>query len=254
MLKGRPGIAQGRAARTLLPMPQRREATVLRALSHKVGLINCTDCHDPHGALGENSLRSAAWQFMVCTKCHGPIAGPFVHVHAAVKAEGCTACHFPTEDRSKAAGPGKCEHDLPAMPLPAANLQSGLPVPAHIQSGRARRVSVVTRAFMAPTSATCSWSRAGKDRALTRQSEIGNVLSDMRDIGPCQITPDKSAWVYEFPGFLDCSQMRRRSRRSDKRMFDRNQTVRPRLALKGIRAMVSVTSGKCSVDNLNVLE
>ncbi len=63
---------------------------------HKVeeGLINCTDCHDAHGALGENSLPSAAWQFIVCTKCHVPTAGPFVYEHAAVKAEGCTACHF----------------------------------------------------------------------------------------------------------------------------------------------------------------
>ena len=26
---------------------------------HKVGLINCTDCHDPHGALGENHAVSA---------------------------------------------------------------------------------------------------------------------------------------------------------------------------------------------------
>jgi DmsE family decaheme c-type cytochrome len=64
---------------------------------HKVqeGLINCTDCHDVHGALGENSLPSATWQFMVCTKCHVPAAGPFLYEHAAVKAEGCLACHYP---------------------------------------------------------------------------------------------------------------------------------------------------------------
>ena len=64
---------------------------------HKVqeGLINCTDCHDPHGALGENSLPSATWQFMVCTKCHVRVAGPFLYEHAVVKAEGCSACHFP---------------------------------------------------------------------------------------------------------------------------------------------------------------
>jgi DmsE family decaheme c-type cytochrome len=65
---------------------------------HKVeeGLIECTDCHDAHGAfLGEETLSSSRWQFMVCTKCHMGTAGPFVYEHAAVQAEGCSACHFP---------------------------------------------------------------------------------------------------------------------------------------------------------------
>ncbi|MGA2909071.1 MAG: DmsE family decaheme c-type cytochrome [Terracidiphilus sp.] len=64
---------------------------------HKVeeGLIDCTDCHDVHGVLGENTLPSARWQFMVCTKCHTATAGPFVYEHPAVLAEGCSACHFP---------------------------------------------------------------------------------------------------------------------------------------------------------------
>ena len=63
---------------------------------HKVeeGLINCTDCHDAHGASGENTLPSSTWQFIVCTKCHVATAGPFAYEHAAVKTEGCTACHF----------------------------------------------------------------------------------------------------------------------------------------------------------------
>jgi DmsE family decaheme c-type cytochrome len=64
---------------------------------HKVdeGLIQCTDCHDAHGVESENERRASSWQFDVCTKCHAATAGPFVYQHAAVKAEGCTACHFP---------------------------------------------------------------------------------------------------------------------------------------------------------------
>ena len=64
---------------------------------HKVaeGLIQCTDCHDAHGADREDERHTSAWQFDVCTKCHAATAGPFVYEHAAVKAEGCTACHFP---------------------------------------------------------------------------------------------------------------------------------------------------------------
>jgi predicted CXXCH cytochrome family protein len=64
---------------------------------HKVneGLMKCTDCHDPHGTFGNNQLRSTADQNMICTKCHTETRGPFVFEHAAVKSEGCLACHSP---------------------------------------------------------------------------------------------------------------------------------------------------------------
>ncbi len=64
---------------------------------HKVneGLIQCTDCHDPHGTFEKKALKSATEQDMVCVKCHTETAGPFVYEHPVVKAEGCTACHFP---------------------------------------------------------------------------------------------------------------------------------------------------------------
>jgi DmsE family decaheme c-type cytochrome len=64
---------------------------------HKVneGLVKCSDCHDPHGTFGNNNLRSTADQNMICTKCHTEVRGPFVYEHAAVKAEGCMACHTP---------------------------------------------------------------------------------------------------------------------------------------------------------------
>jgi predicted CXXCH cytochrome family protein len=64
---------------------------------HKVneGLMKCTDCHDTHGTFGNNQLRSTADQNMICTKCHTETRGPFVFEHAAVKAEGCLACHSP---------------------------------------------------------------------------------------------------------------------------------------------------------------
>jgi DmsE family decaheme c-type cytochrome len=64
---------------------------------HKVeeGLIQCTDCHDPHGTFGKKGLRSSTTQDMVCVKCHTEVAGPFVYEHAPVRTEGCTACHQP---------------------------------------------------------------------------------------------------------------------------------------------------------------
>ena len=64
---------------------------------HKVneGLIQCSDCHDAHGAYNKKNLRSSASQDQVCVKCHTEVAGPFVYEHAPIKAEGCTACHTP---------------------------------------------------------------------------------------------------------------------------------------------------------------
>lgn len=99
------------------------------------GLIECTDCHDEHGSFGENTLPSPRWQFMVCTKCHAATAGPFVYEHAAVKAEGCTACHFPH------GGPNPellVQANVTTVclqcHLPSFNPDPGLPaVPAHIQ-------------------------------------------------------------------------------------------------------------------------
>jgi DmsE family decaheme c-type cytochrome len=64
---------------------------------HKVteGLMNCTDCHDTHGALQQKQLQATAEQNMICTKCHMEQTGPFVYEHPVVKTEGCLSCHTP---------------------------------------------------------------------------------------------------------------------------------------------------------------
>ncbi len=64
---------------------------------HRVneGLVQCGDCHDVHGTFLNNNLKSTADQNAICTKCHTETRGPFVFEHAAVKAEGCLACHTP---------------------------------------------------------------------------------------------------------------------------------------------------------------
>lgn len=66
-------------------------------LHHKVeeGLMQCTDCHDPHSVSAENAAGASARQIKMCIKCHTDTAGPFTFEHAAVKVEGCTGCHFP---------------------------------------------------------------------------------------------------------------------------------------------------------------
>lgn len=64
---------------------------------HKVleGTMNCSDCHNPHGGFESKQTRLASGTDIGCVKCHANKAGPFVFEHAAIKLEGCTACHIP---------------------------------------------------------------------------------------------------------------------------------------------------------------
>lgn len=68
-----------------------------RPFRHRVnqGLIQCNDCHNPHGGSLPKQLRATAAQDQVCYKCHRDKKGPFVFEHLPVKTEGCTSCHFP---------------------------------------------------------------------------------------------------------------------------------------------------------------
>ena len=59
------------------------------------GLVQCTDCHDPHGTSREEVPGSFSRQDAFCANCHTGIEGPFVFEHPIVKTEGCSACHFP---------------------------------------------------------------------------------------------------------------------------------------------------------------
>ncbi|HVA93828.1 MAG TPA: DmsE family decaheme c-type cytochrome, partial [Candidatus Dormibacteraeota bacterium] len=64
---------------------------------HRVneGLVKCTDCHNPHGTVAPNQLRTSAAQDAVCFTCHADKRGPFVFEHEPVKVEGCETCHTP---------------------------------------------------------------------------------------------------------------------------------------------------------------
>lgn len=72
---------------------------------HRVneGFMNCTDCHNPHGAF-PSTWRMAERPRMVeqaianeepCLKCHSDKRGPFVYEHPPVRVEGCEVCHYP---------------------------------------------------------------------------------------------------------------------------------------------------------------
>ncbi|HZQ21487.1 MAG TPA: DmsE family decaheme c-type cytochrome [Terriglobales bacterium] len=68
-----------------------------RPFRHRVnqGLIECGDCHNPHGGTHSTQLRASADEDQVCYKCHREKKGPFVFEHLPVKTEGCVSCHMP---------------------------------------------------------------------------------------------------------------------------------------------------------------
>lgn len=68
-----------------------------RPYRHRVkqGLIQCADCHNPHGGTLPRQLRASAEQDQVCYKCHREKKGPFVFEHLPVRTEGCSSCHVP---------------------------------------------------------------------------------------------------------------------------------------------------------------
>jgi DmsE family decaheme c-type cytochrome len=108
-------IHKAQAPRFLLAKAQQRDLCYqchanIRAqfdmpVKHRVneGVIVCSDCHNPHGTF------AATWRMGVrprmvdqasggeetCIRCHQDKRGPFVFEHAAIRVDGCEACHSP---------------------------------------------------------------------------------------------------------------------------------------------------------------
>jgi len=57
------------------------------------GKVKCSDCHNPHGALGHGSIKAENAN-QLCYKCHAEKRGPYVWEHAPVE-EDCMKCHKP---------------------------------------------------------------------------------------------------------------------------------------------------------------
>jgi DmsE family decaheme c-type cytochrome len=73
-----------------------QKAQFVMPFHHRVneGLVQCTDCHNPHGTELSHQVRVSATQDAVCFKCHTDKQGPFVYEHATIKVDGCTSCHM----------------------------------------------------------------------------------------------------------------------------------------------------------------
>jgi len=66
-----------------------------RVSSHPLreGKINCSDCHNPHGSMGQPNLARPTLN-ETCYQCHAEKRGPFLWEHPPVR-EDCSICHEP---------------------------------------------------------------------------------------------------------------------------------------------------------------
>jgi DmsE family decaheme c-type cytochrome len=73
------------------------QADFAKPFHHRVneGLVQCNDCHNPHGTATVRQVRALPSGDAVCFKCHVDKQGPFVYEHVPVKTEGCSSCHTP---------------------------------------------------------------------------------------------------------------------------------------------------------------
>ena len=64
---------------------------------HRVNekLVQCSDCHNPHGTVEAKQIRTSAAQDVVCYTGPADKRGPFVYEHEPIKVEGCQTCHTP---------------------------------------------------------------------------------------------------------------------------------------------------------------
>lgn len=120
--------------RACLDCHVRVQSEILLPSRHPIveGKTGCGDCHNPHGSLGDSSLRQLSVNDN-CQQCHQETRGPFLWEHAPAS-EDCGLCHRPhgsMHDRLLTArGPALCQQCHvaafhPSLPYGAEGLAGG---------------------------------------------------------------------------------------------------------------------------------
>ena len=112
-----PALAAG-SQQACLGCHTRVQAELLLPSRHPIaeGKTACSDCHNPHGSLGDASLHQASINDS-CQQCHQEKRGPFLWEHPPA-AEDCSLCHQPQPERAG--------QELSELPQPGPRLQPPL--------------------------------------------------------------------------------------------------------------------------------
>ena len=77
--------------------------------------MECTTCHNPHGAQNVKMLREGTSITEACASCHAEKRGPFLWEHA-VGRENCVTCHDAARLEQRADAGRQAADALPALP------------------------------------------------------------------------------------------------------------------------------------------
>ena len=84
------------AARALLLLPSREKAEFDMPFHHRVneGLIQCSDCHNPHGTVKPKQVRTSSSQDRFASRATRTSRGRLCSSISRVKVDGCQSCHL----------------------------------------------------------------------------------------------------------------------------------------------------------------
>jgi DmsE family decaheme c-type cytochrome len=90
---GKSAMVKGKQTELCLSCHDAKSAEFSKPTHHRLkeGVMECSNCHNPHGSTEAHQLRADTKT--LCVSCHQDKRGPFVYEHNAQAIDGCTACH-----------------------------------------------------------------------------------------------------------------------------------------------------------------
>jgi DmsE family decaheme c-type cytochrome len=91
-----PVLVKATQPETCFTCHPRQRADSMKLSHHPIreGKVVCSDCHNPHGAVGDTKLLKEFTVNETCYTCHAEKRGPLLWEHQPVR-ENCTNCHTP---------------------------------------------------------------------------------------------------------------------------------------------------------------
>lgn len=89
-------VKESKVAELCLDCHEEQRAEFSLPSHHPVreGKITCSDCHNPHGSVQDDSLKAGSIKEL-CVRCHADKKGPFIAEHGTDLTDHCDTCHSP---------------------------------------------------------------------------------------------------------------------------------------------------------------